>query len=251
MTTRTPEKHVAILQSNYIPWKGYFDIIASVDEFVLYDCVQYTKNDWRNRNQIRNSTGKTWLTIPVRHRSLEQTIEETEVADSRCFSKHWKTFKQLYSKSPHIQYCEAELAELFTDTAAPAFLSECNFRFISRICELLGIGTKISRSRDFEISGDRNERLVDLCKKMGATHYLSGPAAASYLNSELFAEAGVAVEWMDYTGYPEYQQPYPPFDHYVSILDLLAAEGPHSAEFMLHQKRDRNQMSRKETEVSR
>jgi hypothetical protein len=227
-------KRVAILQSNYIPWKGYFDIIASVDDFVLYDCAQYTKNDWRNRNQIKSSDGKIWLTIPVRQRSLEQTIEQTEIADTRCFSKHWKTFCQLYAKSPYIKYCDDSFADLFLDRAPPTSLSDCNFRFIRRVCELIGIRTKIHRSNEFEISGDRNQKLVNLCTKMGATTYLSGPAADTYLDESLFRKAGICVEWMSYVGYKEYPQAYPPFDHHVSVLDLLANTGPQSADFMLH-----------------
>src|SRR5690348_6558449 len=112
-------KSIAIVQSNYIPWKGYFDIIASVDEFVLYDCVQYTKNDWRNRNQIKSANGKVWLTIPVRHVSTNQLIEEIEVADNRCFQKHWKTIRQSYAKAGHIKFLDENLESVFCRDAYP------------------------------------------------------------------------------------------------------------------------------------
>ncbi|WP_242102691.1 MULTISPECIES: WbqC family protein [unclassified Lysobacter] len=230
-------KRIAILQSNYIPWKGYFDIIAAVDEFVVYDCVQYTKNDWRNRNQIKTPRGKAWLTIPVRQRSLEQTIERTEIADSACFSKHWSTFRQNYAKAPHIGFCAEALQPLFQELGAYRLLSQANVRMIRAICELIGISTRIRHSGEFELFGDRNERLVNICRQAGASYYLSGTAAKTYLDESRFAEAGVVVEWMSYDGYAEYPQLHPPFDHYVSVLDLIASVGSKASEYMLHARR--------------
>lgn len=232
-------KRVAILQSNYIPWKGYFDIIAAVDEFVVYDCVQYTKNDWRNRNQIKTPRGKTWLTVPVRQRSLEQTIEETEVADPSCFRKHWDGFRQNYAKARHARYCYDALGPLYQQLGDLRRLSEVNTQLIRAICGLLGITTTIRDSREFDLDGDRNRRLVSLCQQAGAACYLSGPAAKNYLDEAAFTAAGVAVEWMDYSGYPDYQQPHPPFDHFVSVLDLIACTGPDAPAHMLRARRGR------------
>lgn len=227
-------KRVAVLQSNYLPWKGYFDIIAAVDEFIVYDCVQYTKNDWRNRNQIKTAQGKTWLTVPVRQRSLEQTIEQTEVADAGCFRKHWTSFRQSYARAPYIDYCREGLEPLFQELAGCRLLGEANVRAIRTICGMLGIDTVIRSARDYDLAGDRNERLVGLCRQSGASVYLSGAAARAYLDETLFSDAGISVEWMRYDGYPEYGQPHPPFDHHVSVLDLLAATGPGAPRFMLH-----------------
>jgi hypothetical protein len=227
-------KRVAILQSNYIPWKGYFDIIASVDEFIVYDCVQYTKNDWRNRNLIKTPQGKAWLTVPVRQRSLEQTIEQTEIADPRCFRKHWQTFRQSYARAAHIGYCRDALEPLFQDVGSERLLGQANVRIIRAVCALLGIRTTIRDAGEYELDGDRNQRLVSLCQQAGASVYRSGAAAQSYLDERQFAEAGVAVEWMRYDGYVEYPQPHPPFDHHVSVLDLLASVGPAASRFLLH-----------------
>jgi hypothetical protein len=227
-------KRIAVLQSNYIPWKGYFDIIARADEFIVYDCVQYTKNDWRNRNQIKTANGKSWLTIPVRQQRLAQTIAESEIADPGCFRRHWLTFTQSYARAPHIAYCRELLEDLFLDPAPPALLGASNVRLIRRICEGLGIRTPIVDVEAYAPEGDRNERLLDLCGKAGAGAYLSGPAARAYLDEARFAQAGIAVEWMAYEGYPAYPQPFPPFDHYVSILDLLASTGPDAARYLLH-----------------
>lgn len=229
-------KRIAVLQSNYIPWKGYFDIIAAVDEFVLYDCAQYTKNDWRNRNQIKTPRGKSWLTIPVRQRQLGQTIAETEIADTSCFRRHWDAFRQAYARAPHFRDCAQLLEDLFLGPP-PSMLSEANERLLRRVCAALGVATPITHADDYRPEGDRNERLLDLCRKAGATHYLSGPAARAYLDEGRFLEAGILVEWMDYRGYPEYPQPYPPFDHAVSILDLLACAGPTAPALLLHAQR--------------
>jgi hypothetical protein len=226
-------KRVAILQSNYIPWKGYFDIIASVDEFIVYDCVQFTKNDWRNRNQVKTAQGKIWLTVPVNQRTLHQAIDETEVADLRCFRKHWTTFRQSYARAPYIRHCSEALEHLFANGPASNNLSECNLHFLRGICHELAIGTRIRSASEFDLKGDRSERLVDLCTQARATAYLSGPAARSYLDEAPFARAGIAVEWMKYE-YAEYPQPHPPFDHYVSVLDLIACTGRQAREHLTH-----------------
>lgn len=231
-------KRVAILQSNYIPWKGYFDIIASVDEFIVYDCVQYTKNDWRNRNQIKTPQGKAWLTVPIRQRSLDQTIEQTEIADPGCFRKHWQTFRQNYARTAHLDYCREALEPVFEELATERMLAAANMRLVGAACEMLDIRTLIRDVREYVLEGDRNERLVSLCRQAGATTYLSGVAAKAYLDEGLFADAGISLEWMTYEGYTEYPQPHPPFNHHVSILDLLASTGPGAPSYLLNAGRE-------------
>jgi len=223
-------KKIAILQSNYIPWKGYFDMINMVDEFILYDNVQFTKNDWRNRNKIKTSNGVQWLTIPVNH-STDQMIKDIRVSQSNWNQKHWKTIKQNYSKAKYFnQYSdvfEEHYLNIKTDN-----LSEINRSFIEKINEIIGIKTKISWVWDYEISGDRVERLIQLCKVTGANTYLSGPAAKDYLDESLFKSADIEVEWMNYAGYQEYPQLYPPFEHGVTILDLLFNVGDDAKKYM-------------------
>jgi hypothetical protein len=225
------DKKVAILQSNYIPWKGYFDIIGLADEFIIYDEVQYTKNDWRNRNKIKTATGIQWITVPVFQRNLQQKISETQVANSKWAIKNWQTLKSNYSKAAHFKTLSPKFEEYYT-TTSDAYLSEINLTLVKLICGLIGITTTISNSADFQLVGDPTEKLVSLCKQAGARIYLSGPAARNYLRTELFEQEGIAVEWMDYTGYPEYPQLYPPFAHQVTILDLLFNTGTFSAKYM-------------------
>jgi hypothetical protein len=225
---------VAILQSNYIPWKGYFDLIAAVDDFVVYDCVQYTKNDWRNRNRIKAPGGGTrWITVPVRRHSLGQRIDETAVADTEILRRHWSTITQTYAKAPAYQQMREHVEPLF-DRPAPERLSELNVDLIRAFCALLGITTTIRHCDEFTLGEDRTGRLVEICRQVGADCYLSGPSARDYLDEERFSASGIAVEWMSYAGYPEYPQPHPPFDHHVSIVDLVLCTGDDAPEYLLH-----------------
>lgn len=230
---RNMSKRVAIVQSNYIPWKGYFDLINQVDEFILYDDMQYTRRDWRNRNRIKTANGLRWLTIPVNVKGkFFQAIKDTEISDPTWANQHWKTIEQNYRKTPHfVDYAERILT-IYTQAAEMTHLSMVNYLFLIEICELLGIKTHISWSMDYVIVEGKTERLVSLCQQAAATHYLSGPAARGYLDESLFTAASIAVEWMDYNSYPEYPQLYPPFEHSVSVLDLLLNTGAEASRYI-------------------
>ncbi|MDE0838079.1 MAG: WbqC family protein [Kiritimatiellae bacterium] len=223
---------ISISQSNYIPWKGYFDLIARSDVFVVYDDVQYTKNDWRNRNTIKTSTGTEWLTIPVRQSSLGQTVCETRVASMIWKKKHPKTLQANYAGAKSFHSVKEQVFSWYDIESD--LLSEINLHFIKNICTYLGINTTLVDSRTLDLQGDRNERLVDACQKLGADTYLSGPSAQAYLDTDLFRQSDISVEWMDYAGYPPYEQRYPPFVHNVSVIDLIFAEGKNASNFLGH-----------------
>jgi len=230
------QKTVVILQSNYAPWKGYFDLINRADEFILYDDVQYTRRDWRNRNRIKTPHGLMWLTIPIDVKGkYHQLIHEAQVKYAGWAEEHWKSIQQNYAKSN----CFSEYAPIFEalyqspDVATEKFLSKINYVFITKICNLLGINTKISWSSDYDLEGDKTERLASLCAQAGATHYLSGPAAKAYMQPEVFEAANIELTYMDYAGYPEYRQKFLPFEHGVSIIDLIFNEGKNTPQFMI------------------
>lgn len=226
-------KRIAIVQSSYIPWKGYFDLIRSVDEFILLDDVQFTRRDWRTRNRIKTQHGPAWLTIPVLNKGRYlQTIQDTVVADDRWKSKHWATLRASYARSPFFDHYAPTLAGLYDTPVPEERLSTINHRFILALCECLGITTPVTWSTDYGASEGKNERLLELCRKAGATDYLSGPNAQGYLDEAMFARAGVSVAFADYSGYPEYPQPHPPFDHHVSVVDLLFSRGPDALQYM-------------------
>lgn len=224
-------KKVAILQSNYIPWKGYFDLIASVDEFILYDDMQYTRRDWRNRNQIKTPEGVVWLTVPVKVKGkYEQTIRETEIEPGNWRAQHLKSFEFNYRKAPHFAEIMALIKPLYDSEYT--HLSVLNHRFITAICEYLGIRTRITHSWDYPLSEGKSERLADLCLSAGGSEYVSGPSARDYIDEAVFAQRHLKLTWFDYAGYPEYPQLWGEFVHSVSILDLLFNCGKNAPAFM-------------------
>ncbi len=231
-TSARQGKRVAIVQSNYIPWKGYFDMIAAVDEFILLDDVQYTKRDWRNRNLIKTAQGAQWLTIPVANKGRQtQLIDETEISEPWA-EQHWGRIRHSYGKAPYFRAYEAPLAGLYEAAAGLTRLSDINRVLLEGLCKLLNIGTPLARSRDYASTGSKTEKLLTLCQSAAAVSYLSGPSARNYLNEAAFADAGIAVSWMEYGGYPVYPQLYGEFDHYVSVIDLLFNTGPEARRHM-------------------
>lgn len=220
----------AVSQSNYIPWIGYFDLISRVDTFVIYDTVQYTKNDWRNRNRIMTSLGPHWLSVPVRKLSLNQRINETEIANKIWAKKHWKTIEQSYKRSPFFENYRAELRAIYSQEWL--LLSDLNRALIALICKFLDIKTRLICSSTLRHDGDKNLRLVSFAKQLGANQYLSGPAAQSYLDESLFETAGISLEWMSYGPYEPYEQLSEEFSVHVSILDMLFNVGPDTTRYL-------------------
>lgn len=223
-------KSVAILQSNYIPWKGYFDIIASVDEFILYDDMQFTKNDWRNRNKIKTPNGLEWLSIPV-GQNINRRIRDVEINNPGWQEKHWRTLQANYSRSPYFREIFSLLEPIYCEYKH-THLSQVNRILIEAVCNYLGIKTVIKNSWDYELTDGKTERLVDLCLRSNATEYISGPAARNYIQAELFSNEGIHLKWFEYEGYPEYVQLWGEFQHGVSILDLLFNCGKNSPRYM-------------------
>ena len=225
-------KRVAILQSNYIPWKGYFDMIAAVDEFILYDDMQYTKRDWRNRNLIKTPQGLQWLTIPVKVKGkYSQTIRETEIDGADWAQSHWKGLERNYHRTPFFE----EIAKIFEPLYLQhkyTHLSALNREFIEVVCDYLRITTKISNSWDYFLADGKTERLVDLCTQAKATEYVSGPSAKNYIEEDHFLDRDIKLTWFDYTGYTEYPQLWGEFTHGVSILDLLFNCGKEASRYM-------------------
>lgn len=218
-------KSVVVLQSNYIPWKGYFDLIHDTDLFIFYDDLQYTKNDWRNRNKIKAANGPEWITIPAGS-DTNRLICEVDLKDSTWQQKHWKTLLQNYRNCPHFERYQHFFEDFYLGRRW-GNLSEMNQCLIRHIAtEFLGIQTEFEDSRLFNLSGQKQDRLFELVSKVGTEQYISGPAAKSYIEPERFAAAGIELVWKDYSGYPEYPQRFPPFEHGVSILDLLFNVGP-------------------------
>ena len=214
---------VGIIQSNFLPWRGYFDFICEVDLFIIHDDLQYTKGDWRNRNKIKTSRGLEWITVPVNYKNTSQLIEETTIDYSTNWAqKMLNRIKEAYRQSPCFDVYFTQLNELLLEPAAS--ISDLNLRLIHWACGHLKIDTPIKFSREFNPKGIKTERLIGILKQVGATNYLSGPAAQAYLVTELLENAGIKMEYKKYN-YPEYPQLFPPFEPYVSIIDLFFMMG--------------------------
>ncbi len=226
-------KRVSIIQSNYIPWKGYFDIINSSDIFIIYDDAQYTRRDWRNRNIIKTPRGREWLTVPVETKgAYTAPINTIRAAGKEWAEKHWKTIKRNYSKTRYFSNYSGLFESIYSSLEDYEYLTDINIRLIKAVSSITGFKTEIKDSRDFNLSGDSNGRLISMCLESGADEYISGPSAAAYIDENRFREAGITLKWMDYSGYPEYPQLYPPFDHCVTILDLLFNTGDDAPLYM-------------------
>lgn len=224
-------RKVAITQSNYIPWKGFFDSINLVDVFVLYDDMQYTKRDWRNRNKIKSDNGTKWLSVPVEVKGKYfQKISETKISDPSWANQHWMTLKHTYGKLPGFSLYKDIFEELYAKQYST--ISEVNFEFIVAICKILNINTEIRWSSEFDLGEGKTERLVSVCEQLNATDYYTGSAAKAYMDENMFKEKNINVHYYDYSGYPEYEQRFPPFEHGVTILDLLFSVGEKAPLYM-------------------
>jgi hypothetical protein len=223
-----------INQPNYIPWRGYFHQIQKADVFVFYDDVQYDKHGWRNRNRIKTPYGSVWLTIPVIKKGAVTNhipINEIFIDWTRNWSsKHWKTIEQSYGKAPFFEVYASMLKEIYVQRYDK--LADLTIQLTILIAGALGIsGTEFVRSSSLNAGGTKTDRLLKILAQLGATHYITGPAAKNYLDEVKLAEAGISIEYMVYD-YPEYSQLYPPYDPQVSILDLLFMRGPDSPKYI-------------------
>jgi len=218
---------LVVLQPSYLPWLGFFDQYDWSDVFVLYDDVQYDKNGWRNRNRILTANGPAWLTVPVRLAGqdfppiLEVAIDPTK--DWR--RKHRISLEQAYAKAPFFSTVYPALAGVLEQDWE--FLIDLDLAMLRALVDLLGMPWKVRRSSKLGVPGQKTARLIGLCRTLGATEYLTGDAARSYLDESAFQDLGVKVHWHGYV-HPEYRQRGPDFVPYMSVVDLLFHHGPES-----------------------
>jgi hypothetical protein len=231
MNEKAPPRVLGMIQSNYIPWRGYFDFIKSSDVFVIYDDVQYTAKDWRNRNIVKTATGPTWVTVPVAHSlSSPKTILESCILYDRDWArKHVGTVTSAYARAPFFK----RYAQGYFDLLHSKFetISQLNVALIRWAMDILEIKTPILFSTDFNPTGVRTDRILDIVAKIGAKQYLVGPSAQSYIEVDKFKAAGIDLEFKTYS-YPEYPQLHGKFDPRISIIDLIFNCGPTSANYI-------------------
>jgi hypothetical protein len=223
-----------ILQPSYIPWRGYFDQINQADVFVFYDDVQYDKHGWRNRNRIKNHQGGQWITIPVHSQGVvveNIPINKVEIAWEQTWAeRHWRAILQTYNKAPYFKQYAPWLEEVYQ--RRPERLADFTIPLTIEIAQKLGnCHTRFLRSSELAASGQKTDRLIEILSQLRATHYISGPSARDYIEIGKFEAAGISLEYMEYN-YPEYLQLYPPYDPFVTILDLLFMVGPEAPRYI-------------------
>lgn len=220
---------VAIVQSNYIPWRGYFDLIDDVDLFVFYDDVQYTAKNWRNRNRIKTVNGPMWLSVPVLHQR-ETLIQQAEILyQQRWVSKHVRSLTLAYQEAPFFKTYAGEFFDLLSEQFPT--ISALNVAACTWVMGRLGTRTRTCMSAELGIRGATRNRPLAILKRLGATAYLSGPTAKPYTDVEAFAAAGIGLEFKSYE-YPDYPQLHGAFEPRVSILDLLFNCGDNSRDYL-------------------
>jgi hypothetical protein len=211
---------IGVIQSSYIPWRGYFDFIASVDTFVFHDNIQYTKGDWRNRNRIKTRKGTEWLTVPVHYKTVSQLICETTIDNAKPWGqKHLLKLQENYRETKYL--CDVLDIVSIIESRQAKTISELNIELTKRICEYFDIATPMLLSSKLSLSGTKTDRLIDLLKKLNATSYLSGPSADGYLDKEAFRKNGIRLEYKSYD-YSPYPQQWGEFEGAVTVLDLIA-----------------------------
>ena len=224
-----------ILQPSYIPWRGYFDQIRRADLFIFYDDVQYDKHGWRNRNQIKTPHGKRWLTIPVHAAGATHGVLIKDVLidwTKPWADQHLRSLVTSYARAPFFKKYLPLLESLYG--RRDEHIADFTIASTVALAGELGIQhTRFMRSSALGgIEGSRTTRLVEILKRVGADHYISGPSARAYVKTEEFEASGIRLEYMEYD-YPEYPQLYLPFDPHVTALDLLFMTGDRALEFIV------------------
>lgn len=222
---------LGVLQPSYLPWLGFFDQMRRVDAFVFLDDVQFTRRDWRNRNKIRTREGWAWLTVPVLQKSrFKQPLKETRIDDSAPWRrKHKEAIRAHYGQAPFFDLYFPSLESVYNKRRD--FLLDLCFETLRIFQEALTIKTPTLKSSDLEVEAAKGEKILGICRKLDATHYLSGAAGMNYLSGEEFQRHGIALEVQDYQ-HPIYNQRYPGFVPCLSVIDLLFNVGERSRDVL-------------------
>jgi hypothetical protein len=222
---------VVVLQPSYLPWLGYFDQMRRADVFVFYDDVQYDRDGWRNRNRIRTRQGWQWLTVPVMLKGrFGSLIGEIEIDNRSDWArKHLLSLEQSYARAPYLDSTYSALHAILSRGWEK--LVDLNLALVTTLAEALGLRPTFKRSSELEAKGNQSQRLVAMCRELGADRYLTGDAASRYLDPALFAEAEIAVDYQNYR-HPVYPQLHGEFIPYLSVVDLIFNCGPESPRYL-------------------
>jgi len=213
-------KRISILQPGYIPWLGFFEQMVYADTFVIYDDVQYDKNGWRNRNRIKTPQGILWLTVPVLSSGKTgQIVREVEIDNKLNWRKnHLKSIELNYKKAPFFK----DYFGIFEDTYSREWINllELDMYLIHKLRQALGINTPVLYSSEMSSKGENVERLIKMCKELGADEFYEGSSGRNYIDDNLFENNGIKIAYQDYR-HPVYPQLHGDFIPYLSVIDLI------------------------------
>jgi hypothetical protein len=227
---------VSINQPAYLPWLGYFERIARSDVHIVLDHVQFEKNSFTNRNKVRTREGSAWLTVPLstKGRFGDLPIQGLAFAPNDPWpKKHWATLRINYARTPFFSYYAPAYETLYHNNWD--CFGQMVRAFLDQHLRDLGINTPLLFSSEMGVDGAKSELVLNLCKKAGATTYLSGALGRDYLDESAFTRAGMTVAYQDYA-HPIYAQHLPGFEPYMCVLDLLFNHGPNSRNILMSQK---------------
>ncbi|HSN29191.1 MAG TPA: WbqC family protein [Kofleriaceae bacterium] len=227
---------VAAHQPHYLPWLGYLDKLAKADLFVVMDDLQYEAQNFQNRQRVKINSGATWLTVPLLHgsqadRICDKRIDNGATGKHAWTHRHWQTLETHYRRAPYFSRYADEVRDIFSRTWTS--LLELDMRMLDLARTWLGIKVPIIRSSGLALQGQKTDRILDMCKKVGARAYLSGGGGSTgYLDVEQLGRSGVGVIWQHFE-HPRYTQRYGGFVSHLGFLDLVFNVGPqaHAALF--------------------
>ena len=208
------------MQPTYLPWLGYFNLIKSVDVFVIYDDVQFSKQSWQQRNKIRNETGEMFLTLPVNAPGDKDNINNKTIFNSRkVFKNHFRSINQNYRNAKNYSLFIDKIEDIYDN--ANSSLLNINMAFIKMGCEIFEINTPMVFSSKMTKTEGKNEAIIDICKNLGADKYLSPLGSKDYLKEELFDENGLELLFQEFE-HPRYKQKsYNTFLSHLSFIDYI------------------------------
>lgn len=220
-----------ILQPTYLPWLGYFELIKSSDIYIVLDHVQFNRQSWQHRNKIKSNKGIHMLTVPIIHEDKWNKIKNVRISYNNnldVLKHHWNIIKDFYRKSPYLHDYEKSFENIFNKKYV--YIRDLNVAIIDNICDILNIHTKKIYSSNLNLDDEHmntEDKLINLCKKIGITHIYEPAGGKLFLDLNPFIDNNIYVEYQNFI-HPTYKQLYNDFISHISIIDVLFNEGPNS-----------------------
>lgn len=211
-----------IMQPTYLPWVGYFDLMEQCDVFVFLDSVQFARRSWQQRNRIKTSDGELMLTVPVASKGLrDQLIGETRIDQTAAFEKkHVASLRAAYAKAPYYKNISSGYQAVVDKKHEK--IADLNIELIEWLAGALGMQRKLIRSSSLVVSGKRSELLLEICRAVGADHYLSPPGSKEYLEEDALLGGNSDIKLLYHEYVPvEYSQLHGAFMPFMSAIDLV------------------------------